>query len=352
MTGHGLRVLLAFFLLAPLPAPAESGRVRIGVFGLLRPQELVVRSVAGTVLVVEAGGEVLILEPGQNLTVRRAGQFIQIAPPQGEVTGASLSARGRHGGDVDLVLSVPGKLERRFRGRLVVRVADNALLPVIEMDLETAVASAVAAESPPAAPLEALKAQAVASRSFYVATRGRHEQFDYCDTTHCQYLGQPPSRDHPAAVAARRTLGLVLQYGGEPVAALYTASCGGRTHTLADVGLASGGYPFFRVLCAYCRSHAPEWTVHIEAGPVAELLSAHRTENARLVAGRQKGWSTVPSNNYRTEWRGGALLVQGRGRGHGVGLCQEGAAAMAAAGADFRQVLQHYYPNTALESRY
>jgi stage II sporulation protein D len=348
----GLRVLLALFLLAPLPAPAESGRVRVSVLGLLRPQELVVRPVAGAVLVVEAGGETLVLESGQGLSVQRAGQFIQVTTFRGGVTGALLRARGRQGGDVDLVLSVPGRIERRFRGRLEVQVANDALLPMIEMDLETAVASAVAAESPPAAPLEALKAQAVASRSFYVASRGRHEQFDYCDTTHCQFLRQPPGENDPAAVASRDTHGLALYYGGEPVAALYTASCGGKTRTLADVGLESGGYPFFRVVCAYCQRHAPEWTAHIEAGPVAELLSAHRSENARLVAGRQKGWSTVPSNNYSTEWQGGTLLVRGRGRGHGVGLCQEGAAALAAAGADFRQVLQHYYPNTALLSHY
>jgi hypothetical protein len=350
--GGGVRVLLALFLLAPLPVRAESGRVRIGVFGLLRPQELVVRSVAGAVLVVKAGGEALVLEAGQGLLVQRVGQLIQVATSRGVVTGTSLSARGRQGGDVDLILSVPGKIERRFRGRLEVRIADNALAPVMDMDLETAVASAVAAESPPTAPPEALKAQAVASRSFYVASRGRHEQFDYCDTTHCQFLRQPPDENDPAAVAVRDTHGLVLHYGGEPVAALYTASCGGKTRTLADVGLESSGYPFFRVLCAYCRKHAPKWTAHIEAGPVAELLSAHRTENARLVVGRQKGWGTVPSNNYSTEWHGGTLLVRGRGRGHGVGLCQEGAAAMAAAGAGFLQVLQHYYPNTALRSHY
>src|SRR6266571_2973368 len=63
------------------------------------------------------------------------------------------------------------------------------------MDRETATASVVAAENTPDTPLEALKAQAVAARSYFVAGRGRHHDFDFCDTTHCQFLREPPSAD-------------------------------------------------------------------------------------------------------------------------------------------------------------
>src|SRR5580693_6418948 len=58
-------------------------------------------------------------------------------------------------------LSVPGKIERRFRGRLDITARGNELLAVVQMDLETAVASVVAAEVPAGAPMEALRAQAV-----------------------------------------------------------------------------------------------------------------------------------------------------------------------------------------------
>ena len=86
------------------------------------------------------------------------------------------------------MLSVPGRIERRFRGTLEVASRGGALEAVVSLDIETAVASVVAAESPPGAPLEALKAQAVVARSYYLATRGRHAGFDFCDTTHCQFL--------------------------------------------------------------------------------------------------------------------------------------------------------------------
>ena len=74
------------------------------------------------------------------------------------------------------------------------------------MDRETAVASILASEMDESAPIEALKAQAVATRSFLAAGR-RHMDFDFCDTTHCQFLKSPPplaSRVSSAVLASSR----------------------------------------------------------------------------------------------------------------------------------------------------
>jgi len=56
----------------------------------------------------------------------------------------------------------------------------------------------------------------------------------------------------------------------------------------------------------------------------------------------------VPGNNYDAILEGNVIVLRGRGAGHGVGLCQAGAAAMASAGSDFRTILAYYYPNTTL----
>jgi stage II sporulation protein D len=247
-----------------------------------------------------------------------------------------------------MVLGVPGKIERRFQGRLEVTPREGGLQVVVAMDREVAVASSVAAESPPRAPLEALKAQAVVTRSYYAAAGPRHDEFDFCDTTHCQYLREPPALDHTAGRATRATRKLVLRYQGQTVGALFSASCGGRTRSLAEVGMGSAGYPYFSVECPYCRRGAPRWEARLEAKDIARLLEADRSEQARLDVGRRLGWNTVPGNNYRVHREEGTLVLEGRGRGHGIGLCQEGAAAMAAVGADFHQILQHYYPNTTV----
>jgi stage II sporulation protein D len=62
------------------------------------------------------------------------------------------------------------------------------------------------------------------------------------------------------------------------------------------------------------------------------------------------GWSAVPSNDFSIEKNGDSIRLEGIGYGHGIGLCQAGARAMAQVGANFQQILDHYYPNTNVVS--
>jgi len=246
-------------------------------------------------------------------------------------------------------LTVPGRIHRQYQGTLAIAAGGSSLVPVITMDLETAVASIVAAESPPGAPLEALKAQAVASRSYLIASKGRHgTSFDFCDTTHCQFLREPPNAGHPSAIAARQTAGLVLAFNDSVFAAMYSASCGGHTYSLAELGLSPHDYPYYAVDCEYCRKNPEVWTRRLPNAE-SEKLGQGRSESSRLRLARQLGWMAIPSNTYATKSNGDEVELRGVGRGHGIGLCQRGAAAMARDGADFQTILQHYYPNTSLK---
>src|SRR5260370_10001 len=140
---------------------------------------------------------------------------------RGVVGGAGGKVTGWDGTEERFSVSVPGKIRRELRGRLEVRVQEGSLAAIVEMDRETAVASIVAAESP-GSPREAQKAQAVLARSFLAAARSRHQGFDFCDTTHCQYLRDAPAAGTVAARAQRDTRGLVLAYEGRVIAALYS----------------------------------------------------------------------------------------------------------------------------------
>ncbi len=342
------RLLVLLLALGGLSVPSGTPLVRVGVFGLLQPTELEVRPAPGGVLVLEAGRETLILEDAQGSRLHLAGESVQVNAYQRMLSSPTVSAWARDGGPAEMILSVPGKIERRFRGQLKVTAGHGMLVVVVAMDREAAVASAVAAESPPGAPLEALKAQAVATRSFYVASGRRHTGFDFCDTTHCQYLREPPAPSDAAAIAARETRGLVLRYRNQTLAALFSASCGGRTRSLAQVGLRPNGYPYFAVDCSYCRQHAALWETRLDARQLTRLLREDRSESARLEIGRKFGWNRVPGNNYEAHQEDDQIVLRGRGRGHGVGLCQEGAAGMAAAGSSFRNILGHYFPNTTV----
>ena len=272
MRRAALLLLLAFRL------PAET--VDIGVFTLFRPTELRIES-AGTPLVLADGAISVTLEGRRSADIHLSSNR------------SAIHVAARDGSPAEFILSIPGKIRRGFHGTLTIQAGAQVLRSIVSMDLETAVASVVAAESRPGTPFEALKAQAVVARSYYVASPARHDGFEYCDTTHCQFLREPPSANSPAALAAIETRGLVLSYRGKAFPALYSGSCGGETRSLAEPGV---GYPYFAVRCDYCRRH-----------------------------------------------RRGVI------EGHRLGLCQRGAAGMAAQGASAREILDHYYPSVTIE---
>jgi hypothetical protein len=248
--------------------------VAICVFSLFHPIEFDLQPARASILVIEQNGRKQTLEGSSHLKL-----------------SAPAIVTGREGAETAFILSIPGKIRREFHGRLEVREYDGHLQAIVKMEVENAVASIVAAESPPAAPLDARKAQAVVARSFLAAARGRHDGFDFCDTTHCQFLREAPSAGTPSARAGSDTRDLVLSYQGRVIAALYSANCGGKTRTPTEAGWNEEPYPYFAVDCP----------------------------------------------------------VRGAVAGHRIGMCQEGAAQMARNGKSFREILAHYFPATTIQ---
>jgi stage II sporulation protein D len=346
--------LIAYLLLTTHAACAQD--VRIGVLGLFRPHILSVKAAPGQALIirtatVQGENKSFVLErssgsdtaeitvSGGDLILHAGNQSLRIS---------ELHASGRNNGAADLLLAIPGKFSRRYRGALAIKAVAGILVPLVQLDLETAVASVVQAESAPDAPLEALQAQAVATRSYFVAARGRHRDFDFCDTTHCQFLREPPPPESNAFRATAATRGLVLFYQDHPVAAMFTRSCGGRTRTPQEVGLSTDRYPYFSAVCEYCLRHPAHWVRHLAPADIINIDLREPREAARLDIDRRLGWDAVPSNNFIAHRDTDGVVLDGTGEGHGIGLCQAGAKAMAHSGAGFREILAHYYPNTTL----
>ena len=327
----------------------SNSNVTIGVFGLFHPQQLTVGVRGNDALIVHAGERSIALEQSagvSNTTIRLAGKQLLASAGSISFKADRITISGRQDQPVDFDLVVPGRIMRHYRGTLEVKTDGSSLTAIVTMDREAAVASVVAAESSPDTPIEALKAQAVIARSYLVAGRGRHKEFDFCDTTHCQFLRESPATDSNVAKATRETRGLVLTYKSQAVAAMYSRSCSGRTHTPSELGLSSGAYPYYSVDCAHCRLHPARWSSRISNQDAIELKTSDESSRLRLV--RRLGWGVVPSNDFILKQESGHTLLEGVGQGHGIGLCQSGAKAMSEAGADFRQILAHYYPNTMI----
>lgn len=338
---------LLLLLLAASPATAQQ-EIRFGVLGLFHPRELVLQPEGLQVLSVAEQGAAknsplaLNGEPGHRQIVFRAEGERVVA---GSRSAGSWTAAARDGGAVAFRLTVPGKLHRVYRGRLTIQVRKGELLAVVAMDRETAVASIVAAEMVESTPMEALKAQAVATRSFLLAGP-RHLDFDFCDTTHCQFLKSPPAATSRVDSAVQVTRGLVLAYQGKPLAAMYSSRCGGRTRSLRDVGLNPGeAYPYYSVRCQWCLRHPATWQSRIGASGQPPQPG---NERRRIAETRQWGWSAIPGSDFTATAEDEGWRLEGHSVGHGVGMCQMGTSGMAASGAGFREILSHYYPNTEL----
>ena len=242
----------------------------------------------------------------------------------------------------------------------------------------------------PALVQQMLAVQAVIARTYAVANLRRHsaQGYDLCSSTHCQLY--EPSRlktsrwTKLAAAAVAETAGQLLWHRGTAVNTLFHADCGGHTSTSAA---AWGGTAQPYLVAA--PDDGPARTAHTEWGyriPLtalskalnadtrtavgklrditirsrdrsgrAETLTLHgerermvRGEEFRTVLTRHFGARGVKSTLFEVKRDGDALFFEGRGFGHGVGLCQAGALARLRSGSTVAAVLKRYYPGTTL----
>ena len=124
---------------------------------------------------------------------------------------------------------------RTLRTPVEVHANAGTLVFITRMTVEEYTAAVVQGETAGDMPAEALRAMAVAARTYATHFRGRHkaEHFDFCDSTHCQFVNANVA---PAVVAAaEQTRGELLWDHGKPVAAYYHQDCGGKTEAASNV---------------------------------------------------------------------------------------------------------------------
>ena len=265
---------------------------------------------------------------------------------------------------------------------------------VEEMDLGTYLVGVVRAEMPASFHREALKAQAVAARTYTlykIQSGGNHgDQADICtDSTCCQaYISEERARanwggnadDYEAKVetAVSETDGQAILYGGVPILAVFHSSSAGLTRAAGEVWMNDLPYLqavespeetdripnyYSRVEFTAADCKAKLLAVFPEAdlsGPVSGWLKNAVTDSAGSVETVEVGGVTVKGTQVRAalglrsacfEWeaQGEKLVFYVTGYGHGVGLSQYGANRMAAGGADYKEILTHYYTGVTVE---
>jgi stage II sporulation protein D len=359
--------------------------VRVGLAAALDAASVPIR-VDGPVRLLDPPGREVFWE-GPSLAERAAPVP---APGRGIRFGNRIAV------PLDEVLIVPardGSLQvgkARYRGalRLLVRGPQRLLHAVNEIDLERYLRGVVASEMKPEWPIEALKAQAVVARSYAVyellSGYGRQNRgFDLYDDDRSQLYrgirGESAESDH----AVRATYGLVCRYQGRIFKAFYQNTCGGRTESAKVVFLEQDIPPLAGRDCAYCtQSRTYRWRVEVgkedlaaklfgprAAGPVPEVRILESTPGGlvlrmavkspgrgvpdRVLTGKEFRSAVDPAKfkslAFDVSDAGDRFVFEGRGWGHLVGLCQEGAHGFAERNRDatFRQILEYYYPGAS-----
>ena len=316
-------------------------------------------------------------------------------------TFAVATARGIRIGDKDYAASsleiVPHKSpsiwvgDHQYRGKLrLIRRTGKSLLAVNVVALEDYVASVVNGETPATFPLEARKAQAIVARTYalFEASQRVSVPFDvYADARSQEYPGfQYRTRDGRRLAGenaqsrriAKSTMGLVCTHQGRLFHTYYSAVCGGRTLRGTEV-FSDAGRPFHSVECHWCRAAKRyRWKTTVDAATLSKALQKFlssgnrrfgslrsirrnspsalgRMDRFTVSDGRRRyqltgaevrsllGASRLPSSRFDIRLSGSKAWFEGRGHGHGVGMCQWGAAGLAKSGRSAAAILRHYY---------
>ena len=265
---------------------------------------------------------------------------------------------------------------------------DKNILLINEIELEKYLEGLISIELSSNWELSVMKVQAVVARSYALYHKSQNGSGLYHLTSsvlHQLYGGIEHATDKTRR-AVKETTGEVLTYNGLPVMASYHSCCGGRTETSGQVWGKNTPY-LNSVFCGACTGYekyfwkltVPRRTLYrllinkgysdcgeVESLTISRRSSSNRAQEIKITG--SKGTIVVPGNDFRSllgfsEMRStnfiikdneatGELQFLGIGFGHGVGLCQWGARAMAQRGETYKDILMHYYPGTKIEKYY
>lgn len=273
---------------------------------------------------------------------------------------------------------------RTFRGDIqLIRSGASKLTVINRIGLEDYVQGILYHEASHYWPMEALKAQAIVSRTYavYQGQQNRGKDFDVTSDIYSQVYGGKTSERERTNKAVGETAAKVLTYQDKVIPAYFHATCGGHTEDasrLWNVNL----LPLKGVPCGFCKD-SPHYNWHYVAGldEIEEKLadSGYKTSNIKdiAVSGRDSsgrvldlriaafkkeikisakdfrnimGPNIIRSTNFKVSIVDKDAVFEGLGWGHGVGLCQWGAYFMSKLGWGYEKILKYYYPGSDVKT--
>ena len=318
-------------------------------------------------------GDAKILDKNDNVLGTIQGRF-QISPLSGgiKVGGKIFNADMIKFSSELIPLKVEGRM---FRGEIEVYLKNSKLIVVNKLDIEDYVKGVINKEAIPSWPIEAKKTQAVLARTFAVYQKmfnPRSTYFDLAPTVLDQVYDGLGKEDVSSVEAVNATRGEVITLGSNPAKIYFHSTCGGTISSSAEIWKMDEPH-LQQLSCPYCtKSSLYRWTRKIKATDIAKKLGLKSVKTVKTVRGKTRvesvvvdgkkfpvnkfrelvGFSVIWSNDFSVSKNGNTFVFNGKGAGHGVGVCQWGMAGMAAQGKNHYEILKFYLKGIEVRKMY
>jgi len=288
-------------------------------------------------------------------------------------------------------LSAGSSPPRLYAGRLSIRKEEGVLKVVLYARLEEILNQILVSEISDISRKRALKALSIIIRNYLYFHLGRHKEgsFDFCDTTHCQAFKGWNTNSAESADKIREEVlrllsgsrGVVMIHEGKIIEGYYTACCGGHTSTPEFIWGGETVFPYRQTDSPFCRkSPYHRWERAVDKETFAKLFGldadtlqvktskpsnpggylnsitwndSNKSEKMsitrfRTKVGKNIGWNRVLSHSFTVRLTEKEIIFNGRGFGHGIGLCMHSSLEMDRLGYSWKNILDFFYPSVKL----
>lgn len=365
-----VRLRILFIILLTVFYTVVSAQVRVRLFSNQSPETAIFSVTEGNYEIIADNGEIMTVLKDEPVLITRFNEKLAVKTrtAKGFICD-SLTLSGKTGNDSFSFRTI-GIIhtKQNYSGDLKCFPDLGTLVFVNITDIEKYISGVVMAEGGNGKNLEYFKTQAIIARTYMYRYFDKHitDKYNVCDNTHCQAFNGVSS-DALLNIATRETSGLViLDEDNILIISAFHSNCGGETSSSDDVWLMSQPY-LKSVADPYClvsrsalwqKSIAvSEWVSYLRKSGYNEKVDDPAVFNF-LQKSRLTDYKTgsfiIPLRTIRSDLnlrstffsvytKGDSILLKGRGYGHGVGLCQEGAMVMAAKGLNYREIIDFYY---------
>jgi stage II sporulation protein D len=370
-----IRFKIISFLVLTVLSTVVSAQVKIRIFANQSPESAIFTVADGIYEMKFSDGQIILITKDEPVVIMK--YYGKLAVKKRNIAGFicdSLLITGKTGSDsFSMRINGSSNAKQIYSGDLKCFPDLGTLVFINICDIEKYISGVVMAEGGVGRNLEYFKTQAIIARTYMYKYFDKHksDKYNVCDNTHCQAFNGLSS-DTLLNEAALDTRGIViLDKDSTLIISAFSSNCGGETASSEDVWLLKEPY-LKSIADPYCHFsknavwqksfYIKEWLDYLKkSGYTKETddLSVFNFLQKSRQPDYKSGSFRIPLRTIRTDLdlrstffsvysMGDSIILKGRGYGHGVGLCQEGAMVMASKGFTYPEIINFYYTGVFL----